>query len=483
MAPPQETFFLVMLRDKDGELVGHAITTNEKDIPSLVISEDAEKKKEPATPAAEEPEVTDTFGIVFNRFSAEMRMYRNFIPLTLGVVPQIAKAMAERGLSEFGKEHGRERKDLNSETHTVFELDVNRRGEYSIRHDEIMAAINGADVLPQVMIIGLVSAYDAFLTQLLRVVFNQHPEIVLTSEKTISFSELKKYASIKDAQDEIIDREIESILRKSHHAQFETMETLFKTKLKVDLPIWPSFIELCERRNLLTHTGGRVSGQYLSVCKSHNYNCASVKVGDLLEVDSKYFSKAVHIVSEIGFKLCYVFWRKFDHDQRDDADNLYNNEAYELIGRRDYRTAEALLSFSVKVLQKDGKDSLRRMMIINLANAYRLQKNVDACNKLLDAEDWSAVGDEFALSLAAVKQDLPEVVRLMKKMGPTGEVRIQDYRTWPVFRGMRTKPEFVQAFSDVFGEPLFAAKTVTETEKSAAPAIEPAAPGPGKMLN
>jgi hypothetical protein len=111
------------------------------------------------------------------------------------------------------------------------------------------------------MIIGLVSAYDAFLANLLRAIITRHSDIVLTSDKTIRFSELASYSSIDDARTALIDREIESVLRLSHHEQFDWMEKIFHIKLRVKLPVWPRFVELCERRNLLTHTAGVVSKQ------------------------------------------------------------------------------------------------------------------------------------------------------------------------------------------------------------------------------
>lgn len=70
-------------------------------------------------------------------------------------------------------------------------------------HDEITAAQQGAKRLPEVMVIGLISTYDAFLSNLLRVILNKHDEIVLTSEKNIKFSELSKFESIENLRDRV----------------------------------------------------------------------------------------------------------------------------------------------------------------------------------------------------------------------------------------------------------------------------------------
>jgi hypothetical protein len=86
-----------------------------------------------------------------------------------------------------------------------------------------MATIEGERLLPEIMIVGLVSAYDSFLAALLRVTIDKHEELVLTSQKQITFRELMAFDSIEDARAHIIEREIETALRKSHHEQFDWM--------------------------------------------------------------------------------------------------------------------------------------------------------------------------------------------------------------------------------------------------------------------
>jgi hypothetical protein len=83
--------------------------------------------------------------------------------------------------------------------------------EFNAHHDEVVNALTGARHLPEIMLIGLVSAYDAFLAKLLRVIFLRNEAIILTSDKAIKFSELSEFKSIEEARHVLIDREIESI--------------------------------------------------------------------------------------------------------------------------------------------------------------------------------------------------------------------------------------------------------------------------------
>jgi hypothetical protein len=72
--------------------------------------------------------------------------------------------------------------------------------------------------------------------------------------------------SIEEAKLQLVDKEVEVVLRASHTEQFEWFEKNLSVKLRSGLEIWPTFIELTERRNLFAHGDGVVTQQYLSVC-------------------------------------------------------------------------------------------------------------------------------------------------------------------------------------------------------------------------
>ena len=93
--------------------------------------------------------------------------------------------------------------------------------------------------------------------------------------------------------------------------------------LRDGLAVWPAFVELCERRNLLTHTGGAVLQQYLRNCADNKCK-VDAKLGDTLIVDHKYFKDAIKTVAEVGLKLGHVMWRKFLPSDRSQADGDLN---------------------------------------------------------------------------------------------------------------------------------------------------------------
>jgi len=384
-----------------------------------------------------------------------MDSYRKFIPVILGTMPLLTSILVQRRIEKFAKDKGTHHA-LSNDMIEIYELEISCYPEFVIHRDEVGTAFEGANHVPDVMVIGLVSAYDAFLARLLRAIIDRHQEVVFTSEKSIKLSELASFASIDEARNMLIEREIETVIRLSHHEQFDWMEKRFAIKLRQGLTVWPKFVEICERRNLFTHTGGVVSKQYAETCKEHKCEIKGVEVGTKLSVDPTYFRNAVRVIYEIGAKLCHVFWRKFAPDEREEADRCLNKLGYDLIYARTYDIAESLLLFGTDVLKTHASDSVRRMMVVNLANALRLQERKEEANKILDKEDWSSCSNEFKVCVAGVKEDVETVVRLMKQIGVEGSPSKEGYRTWPVFRGMRTKEQFMKTFEDLFKESVIA---------------------------
>jgi hypothetical protein len=76
----------------------------------------------------------------------------------------------------------------------------------------------------------------------------------------------------------------------------------------------------------------------------------------------------------------------------------------------------------------------------------------------------------LAVSVAAVRGDISEVVRLMRKIGPHSQPNAEDYRTWPKFRRLRGNTQFADAFEAIFGEPVVSSKepevTPSPTQRS-----------------
>jgi hypothetical protein len=265
-----------------------------------------------------------------------------------------------------------------------------------------------------------------------------------------------EFTSIAEARECILEKEVESVIRKSHAEQFQWMENKFAVPLRKDLDSWPKFIELTERRNLFVHTGGIVSSQYLKVCQEHGVVFSTTPtIGNELGLAPAYFKEAVDIVFEIGVKLAHVLWRKLKPDEIKEADKNLNSIAYEPLLEENYKLAKVLFDFAAVTLKKYANDEARRVFVVNRALAYKWGGEDDKGRKIIEAEDWSATGGKFSLAEAVILENYPAALKIMRGIGKNQEeVPNVAYREWPLFKEFRKTIEFQQTFQEIVGEPL-----------------------------
>ena len=306
-------------------------------------------------------------------------------------------------------------------------------------------------IIPDSLFVSLISQYDAFLTRLLRAIFKIKPVVLNSSERNLTFSQLVEMNSIENARELIIDKEIDSVLRKSHSEQFEYLEKMLNVKLRENLPIWKTFIEVTERRNLLVHCDGIVSNQYIKNCKENEYQVENIKIGERLGVTIDYFLIAYNCLFEITVKLTHTLWRKLLNADLKNADEYLNNICYDLINAKSFTLADILLEFACNQ-KKHYNDASKNIFIINGSLSKYLQKDKVKAKEILETNDWSASSDDFKLAHAVLTDDYDKSYETMKKIGANGDVKESNYKQWPLFMKIRNEDKFKETFREIFKE-------------------------------
>jgi hypothetical protein len=328
--------------------------------------------------------------------------------------------------------------------------------EYQREHDDLKKSIKRSRdalvLIPKSLVISMVASYDAFLGRLVRALYESKPVLLNGGDRQISFSQIKKFESIKDAEDFILEKEIDTLLRKSHSDQFKSLEKDFSVKLKANDPIWTRFIELTERRNLLVHSDGVISSQYLKVCGEHGVSLSKkFEVGHKLSIDPKYFFVAHRVLYEIGFQLTHTLWRKILPDQIDIADDYINESGFELLCEKNYSLSTMVYEFALKQQQKHSSEQYRLMFLVNLCISYINSDQNEEATKLLDSEDWSAKSDDFQLANKVLREEYEAALTIMAEL-PENRLGKSEYRTWPLFSKFRKEQQFQDFYKSKFGE-------------------------------
>lgn len=397
------------------------------------------------------------------RYTRTLKGLRTTQQITMPVIATLS-LRADRTFEKFIKDNSIE--EAETETSKTFTVPFEKHSSFNRLHKRAEALDVAYQQLPRALMVSLVSAYDAFLSDLLRAALYLKPELLNGSQRQLTFKQLAEFASIDAAREHITEKEVESVIRSSHTDHFDWMEDRFAVTLRKGLDCWPAFVELTERRNLFVHCNGTVSSQYLEVCEKHQAGTNGAKVGDVLEVDQQYFSDSWTCLFEIGVKLAHVVWRKLAPSSIDESDSALIDLSYDLLHDRDFTLAAKILEFAVHGFPRHASALNKRVLLINLCIALKFSNRNADCLAVLNAQDFSDADQSFRLAESVLKDDFARAAELMSALGPNSKaVPRHAYENWPLFNEFRKTPEFRATFRTLFGEDF-----IVEDKK---PAVSP----------
>jgi hypothetical protein len=317
-------------------------------------------------------------------------------------------------------------------------------------------------VLMRSLFIGIFSEYDVFIGDLLRAIHDTKPELFKGIKREITLSELLEFESVDAVKQDILDKEIDSFRRQSYVEQFTELESKFAVKTLRSFPEWPAFVELGQRRNLLTHNGGLCSEQYLVMCDKAGYKFSErPKTGDDLMPQGKYFGEALLLTAKVAFMLTHTLWRKILPDEISIADRSMNLIIFELLSDERWRHASEFGKFGLTdPMFLKAKDLDKRIRLINTAIGLKQCKKTDEALTLLDSMDWTASLRDFQLALYVLRDQNDAAAALMESIGQRGELIDQmGYHSWPLFKDFRDTVNFQDAYERVYKIPFIVEAT------------------------
>lgn len=172
-------------------------------------------------------------------------------------------------------------------------------------------------------------------------------------------------------------------------------------------------------------------------------------------------NQALDVFYELGVELCHVLWRKTAKSEAERADSFLNDVGFELLRAKRPKLASQILEYG-RNLRGHHSQMIKLMIVVNLANAYRMLGEPDQCKAILATQDWTASSAEFRLAVAALEERWIDATAVIREIGPGGKISEFEYRNWPVFSGLVQRDEFRGAYEEVFGKPFESMPTQIE---------------------
>lgn len=330
--------------------------------------------------------------------------------------------------------------------------------EYKKLQEQSRRAERACQLVQQNFLVSLVSVYDSFYAEIVRVIYLLNPNIIKGDETQFLYRTLLDYGSIGAVEKYLVEKKVDSLIRDSHLAQIVWLENTLNVKTLRDFTEWESFMELTERRNLFVHSNGVVSSQYIKICGKHNALDENIMAGTVLSIDKEYFLKAYKTLYKMALSItaivanicCKVHYKGYFED----IDRMIISHVYDAITEQEYDLAIDISNF---ILTKSfrHKNQDKCYIILNLAQAYKWKGDDKKCRDILGEEDTSAWKRDLLIPKLALEENYTETYETMRSVGLTGKILNKDlYRQWPIFKKLREQPEFADVFKEIFNEEL-----------------------------
>lgn len=333
----------------------------------------------------------------------------------------------------------------------TYRVPINYGKKFESLQTEVAHSIIASYSVPRNTVVAMVSFYDAYLAELLECAYAIKPQLLNSCEKEFSFSEIIQFESIDSLKKHIIEKDVESVIRESHSKQLDIISKKFNVSLTSDLPCYNDFIEITERRNLFVHTNGRVSSQYLSICKNRpvDHKDSDVQLGEDLLATPEYVNHCYKTLFEIGVKLGQVIWRKLENDL-ERADDSLIDIGYDLLKNQKFDLACIITDFSCKPYVKHFNKINEYVLCVNQALAYYLKGDKTKCEQIINSVDWSGADLKYRLAHKVLLEQYNDAVEIMKSIGKTDEMHMA-YSEWPLFNNFRKEQAFKDVFKNIYG--------------------------------
>ncbi|WP_308922585.1 hypothetical protein [Janthinobacterium sp. J1-1] len=324
-----------------------------------------------------------------------------------------------------------------------------------------IAKSNALEVLERSLFVGLFGQYDVFIGSLLRALYSIKPELYKSISREISLSDLLEFESLMAVKNDLLDKEIDSFKRESYIEQFGMLEKKFALPLR-KFEEWSEFVELGQRRNLMTHTGGIVSEQYIILCEREGYQFKERPIiGSKLGLGQPYFERSINLLSKVAFMLVHTLWRKIAPKQSEIANRSMNANIYDLLKIKNWALAAEFGRFALsQIFIANCREMDVRIRVVNTSIALSNLKKEKETFSLLEKFDWSACIREFKLADAVLRNDSKKACEIMVSIGKKGELIEQlSYHQWPLFYNFCDSKEFQDAYFSIYSIPYIEKST------------------------
>lgn len=313
--------------------------------------------------------------------------------------------------------------------------------------------IRKADLMfRQNIVISIVSKFDEFLADLLRECYKANPNWLKNPNKTITYKELFDAESVDRLRSDLLQKEVEILMRDSHHAQIAFIDDKLKLGLQKGFAGWKAFLEITERRNIFVHNGGYVNDAYLANAKKLGFTPHSkAKIGVMLTATDEYIRSTIDHCYELSVRVVQGAVRRLYPDGFEDADCQLTNPTVDLLAEERWELAERIFAYALGIeenLRAPGEWQYYNLINYCIALKFAGKPFEDVLNRV----QWNAFHPKYHFAIAVLEDRFDDAAKMMQSESVRASIGREDFLRWPLLREFRKTEAFQNAFGELFGQ-------------------------------
>ncbi|MCK4711704.1 MAG: hypothetical protein KAT26_02360 [Marinosulfonomonas sp.] len=352
--------------------------------------------------------------------------------------------------------------DENEESGVLTErFTLNMRDSQSVSKSlsKTTQIVKTAGVMKRSALASLLSEYEAFIADLLTLAIEIRPEIVVDDEPRISLSDISDFSSLEELKEAQIKQRLDDMLRNSSHKEvLEWIGKKFKVELFGDTQLIADFVEVCQRRHLISHAGSKVNKRYVRICAEADCNSDHMlKLHDSVNIDRTYLRRATARVYQVGYFTLHLLWQKLLSEPKK-SDGSIVSCSHDFLENDLTKMARRLTQFSLSRKSKKPDNWMHACLVINEAQSYKFDPSLgagekrDLMEKSLRQKDWSECSPMMELVIACLRDDYNGIETKVTNAAKVGENRLtySDVFTYNIFREARDNSGFMEGVVEAF---------------------------------
>lgn len=292
------------------------------------------------------------------------------------------------------------------------------------------------DILVKGSFIILNNYFEYLFYDLLTYHFRKNPSAIGDKKISISIEELKEYSTIEEAYEDLISREVETLLIDMN---FEGLKEFFFKKLKIDLEEklvrWDFIAEVRERRNIIVHNNSIVNKRY--IVKTDNQ--FPFKLDDIVTIDQLYFKNAHNEIKLAGLLLLLNCWGNWDKENTTEAISKILDLSFEELKNKNFEIVKKLGEYvDQKIISKNDKeDEMIYKIKFNYCISLKRLNLKEELKANLDKLKVGALSPIFKIAHKILNNDYDGAINLFEKSKVVDKLILDNYKEWPLFEELR----------------------------------------------